>query len=164
MSYILIDIFKTSPDLKYKFISSTHNISPKTQVSLKYPDLELEENQEKLNWVKDLDANWKSGRNTHKYNMRRDKNELTSGYIIVKILFNFFKISIVDLQCFFNFCCTGKWPDHTQFPVLYSGTPLPLHSKCNSLHPPNPNSPSITLPPPSPLATTSLLSLAVICF
>ena len=33
--------------------------------------------------------------------------------------------------------------------MLYSGTPLPIHSKCNSLHLPTPNSPSIPLPPPT---------------
>ena len=35
------------------------------------------------------------------------------------------------------------------FPVLYSKTPLPIHSKHSSLHLPTLNSPSIPLPPDS---------------
>ena len=35
----------------------------------------------------------------------------------------------------------------THFPVLYSRTPLPIHSKCNSLHPPTLKSLSILLSP-----------------
>ena len=54
--------------------------------------------------------------------------------------------------------------DWTQSPVLYSSTPLLIHSKCNSLHIPTPNSPSSALHLPSPLATTSLFSLSMICF
>ena len=46
--------------------------------------------------------------------------------------------------------------DWKQFPVLYSRTSLLIHSRCNSLHLPTPNSLSIPLLPPSPLATTSL--------
>ena len=40
----------------------------------------------------------------------------------------FKNLSIVDLQYFFNFCSTAKWPDHTPFPVLYSRAPLPFRS------------------------------------
>ena len=79
--------------------------------------------------------------------------------ILFYFLFIFiFYSSIVDLQCFF------KWPSHTQFPMLYSRVPLHIHLKDNSLHPKTPNCPSIPLPPCSPLGTTSLLSLARICF
>ena len=39
-----------------------------------------------------------------------------------------------------------------------------MHSKYTSSHPPTPNSLSIPLTPPSPLVTTSLLSVAMICF
>ena len=42
-------------------------------------------------------------------------------------------------------CSTPK--DWTLFSVLCCRTPLPIHSKCNSLHLPNPNSPSTPLPP-----------------
>ena len=61
--------------------------------------------------------------------------------------------------------CTAKCPNHTQFPVLCCRVPLPIHSKCNSLHPETLKCPSIPLPPsPLPLGTTSLFSLAVVCF
>ena len=46
--------------------------------------------------------------------------------------------------------------DWLEFPVLYSRTSLLIHSKHNSLHLQTSNSPSILLPLPSPLATTSL--------
>ena len=60
---------------------------------------------------------------------------------------------------------SGSIPrDSTEFPELYSITLFLTHSKCNSLHLPNLNSPSIPLPLHSLLGTTILLSLAVICF
>ena len=43
-------------------------------------------------------------------------------------------------------------------------TSLLIHSKCNSLHLPTPNSPPTILPPPSLLATTSLFSTSVSLF
>ena len=46
--------------------------------------------------------------------------------------------------------------------MLYSRTPLLIHSKWHSLHLPTPNSQSVPLPLPS--ATTSLLSLSVLSF
>ena len=46
------------------------------------------------------------------------------------------------------------------FPMLYNRTSLIIHSKCNSLHLPTPNSHSIPLPSCSPLATTSLFSMS----
>ena len=49
-------------------------------------------------------------------------------FIEVWLIYNVSAISVV----------TAKWPSHTQFPVLYNRTPLPIHSKCNSLHPPTP--------------------------
>ena len=85
-------------------------------------------------------------------------------FYVRELFFVFLFLSGVDLQCFFNFCCRAKWPNHIQFLMLYSLAPLPIHSKCNSLHPKTPNSPSIPLPPPSPLGNQSLRSLAVICF
>ena len=48
--------------------------------------------------------------------------------------------------------------------MLCSRTSLLLHSKCNSLHLPTPNSPSIPLPSLSPLATTSLFSMPRLTF
>ena len=77
---------------------------------------------------------------------------------------------LLDLRCSFNFCCTAKWSsytytyiffffwyyfpscsnprDWTESPVLNSWTSLLIHSKCNSLHLPTPNSPSLPLPLP----------------
>ena len=49
-------------------------------------------------------------------------------------------------------------------PVLYSRTSFLIHSKCNSLHLPTPNSPSTPLPPLSHLATTSLFSTSLSLF
>jgi len=90
------------------------------------------------------------------------------------LIFKTFYWNIIDLQCSFSFCCTVKWPsrthtcvcvysflkyylpscsnprDWTQFPVLYSRTLLLIHSKCNSMYLPTPNSLSIPLFPPSP--------------
>ena len=43
--------------------------------------------------------------------------------------------------------------DWTWFSVLYSRTPLLIHSKCNSLHLPTPNLPSIPVPPHTLLPT-----------
>ena len=57
---------------------------------------------------------------------------------------------VCDLQCFFNFCCTAKWPNNTEFPGLYSRASLLIHSKYNSLFKKTPNCPSIPLPPASP--------------
>ena len=54
----------------------------------------------------------------------------------------------------------GDW---MYFPVLYSRM-LFIHSKCNSLHLITPNSQSISLPPPSSLATISLFSMSVSLF
>ena len=51
--------------------------------------------------------------------------------------------------------------DWMWFPVQYSRTSLLIHSKCNSLRLLTPNSPSIPLPPPPPLATTGLFSMSV---
>ena len=50
--------------------------------------------------------------------------------------------------------------DWTQFPVLYSRTSLPIHSKC-SLHTLTPNFQSIPLPFPFPLTTTNIFSMSV---
>ena len=61
-----------------------------------------------------------------------------------------FLLKYIDLQCFFNFCCTAQWPNLIQFPVLFSRTSMPIHFKCNSLHPPTQNSLSLPLPPPPP--------------
>ena len=36
---------------------------------------------------------------------------------------------MADLQCVFHLCCTAKRPNHKQVPVLYSRTPLPIHSE-----------------------------------
>ena len=60
-----------------------------------------------------------------------------------------FKIKLYLIYNIFNLCCTAKWPKHTQFPVLYSRTLFPIHSKCNSLHSLAPNSPFIPLPLPT---------------
>ena len=54
--------------------------------------------------------------------------------------------------------------DWIEFPVLYHRTSLLSHSKCHSLHLLTPSSPSIPLPPPTPLATTSLFSGSEIYF
>ena len=56
--------------------------------------------------------------------------------------------------------------DWVEFPVLYSRTSLPIHSKCNSLHLLPSSSPSIPLPPPSPSAAPGLFSTSVrlVCF
>ena len=92
----------------------------------------------------------------HSHNQVR-KTEVQTSYFL------FFK-SIVDLQCFFNFCYTAKSSNHTQFSVLYRRVTLSIHAKYNTLHPKTPNCPSIPLPPPfSPLGTSSLGSLAMIC-
>ena len=48
-------------------------------------------------------------------------------------------------------------------PCAISRNPLLVHSKCNSLRLPTLNSQSIPFPP-LPLASTSLLSMSVICF
>ena len=50
------------------------------------------------------------------------------------------------------------------FPVLYSRTSLFIHSKCNGVRRPTPNSQSIPLPSPQSLATTSLFSMSVSLF
>jgi len=82
-----------------------------------------------------------------------------------------FVFIIVDLQWCANLCCIAKWPSHvymchffsyscsscsiprnwTQFTVLYSRTPLLIHSNYSNLHLLTPNSLSIPLPllPPS---------------
>ena len=88
---------------------------------------------------------------------------ITSFLFISHILFYIFQ-SIVDLQCFFDFFCTAKWHSHTQFPVLYVGAHCPFVPNVRVCIPKSPNSPSIPLPPHFSLATTSLLSLAVIGF
>ena len=83
----------------------------------------------------------------------------------------FLNWSTVDLHCCAHLCHTAKWLSFThiyilfkysfplwlipgdwiQFPVLHSRTLPFIHSKCNSLHLPTPNSHSITLPPCLPL-------------
>ena len=54
--------------------------------------------------------------------------------------------------------------DWIQFPVLYSRTSMLIHSKCNSLYLPTPNSLSIPLAPLSLLTTTSLFSMSLSLF
>ena len=54
--------------------------------------------------------------------------------------------------------------DWIEFPVRYSRTLLSVISKCSRLHLLIPNSQSIPLPPHSPSATTSLLSMSVTLF
>ena len=51
--------------------------------------------------------------------------------------------------------------DGREFPVLYSKTGWLIHSPCNNLHPPTPDSQSLPLPSPSLSATTSLFSMSV---
>ena len=82
------------------------------------------------------------------------------------MLYSIVTQSYIYIHCFFSYCLPSlPIPrDWTQFPVLYSRTSLPIHSKCNSLHLPTPNSPSIPLPLHSPLATTSLFSKSVSLF
>ena len=74
---------------------------------------------------------------------------------------------IIDLECCASFCYTAKWFSYTytyihsfwdsspikiitkywvEFPVLYSRSPLAIHSICNSVHMPIP-SPQSILPP-----------------
>ena len=55
-------------------------------------------------------------------------------------------IHILFFSCYLPSCSNPR--DWTQFPALYSRTPLPIRSKCNSLHLPTPNSPSIPFSPP----------------
>ena len=94
-------------------------------------------------------------------------------------VFYFLKLKYSWCKMLCNFCSTAKWPiclflyylpscsiprDWIQFPALYSKASLHILSKHNSLHLPNPNSPSIPLLPPSSLAPTSLFSLSVSLF
>ena len=51
-----------------------------------------------------------------------------------------------------------------QSSLLHTRTSLLIHSNIIVCYPPTPNSPSIPLPPPSPLATTSLFSMSVSLF
>ena len=58
----------------------------------------------------------------------------------------FLNWSIVDLQCFFSFCCTAEWPSHTPFPVLCSRTPrVCIPHVTVGIHQPPPPHPT---PPP----------------
>ena len=71
--------------------------------------------------------------------------------------------SVIQRYPFFFSCDlpSGSIPrDCVEFPVLYSRTSLLIHSQCSGLHLLTPNSPSTPLHPPSPLATTSLLSMS----
>ena len=54
--------------------------------------------------------------------------------------------------------------DQIQFPLLYRRISLLIHFKCNSLHLLIPDSQSITLPPSSLSATTSLFSMSISLF
>ena len=55
-------------------------------------------------------------------------------------------------------------PRKLEFPVPYSRTSLLIHSRCHHLLLRTPNSPSIPVPPPSPLAATSLFFMSVSLF
>ena len=105
-----------------------------------------------------IDASW-----IHFHYTTPETPSLVLRSTIFIFLIFFLLLSIVDLQCIIIFCCTAKWPSHTQLPVLYNWTPLPIHSKCYTLHSWTPNWYTL-LPPLSLLATTSLLSMSVICF
>ena len=84
-----------------------------------------------------------------------------------------FHWSLVELQCFVNYCCAAKWLSYShihsfsyspplwfiigywiQFPVPSRRTLLLTVSIYNSLHLLTPNSYSYPLPPPFPLADT----------
>ena len=111
--------------------------------------------------------------------------KLHTNYIYKIQILLFFKkfFIIVDLQCCANFCSSNQViPIYTlfffylpscsiprdliQFLVLSSRTSSLIHSKYNSLHLLNSNFPSIHLPPPFPLAITSLFYVCEVfsCF
>ena len=93
----------------------------------------------------------------------------------------FFYWSIVDLQSCVNYFCRAKWRLYihslsssfplwfiTRYwiyvPVLYVMILLFIHSVYTGLYMLIPNSQSVSLPPPSPFATTSLFSVSLILF
>ena len=110
------------------------------------------------------------------------------------LFFNFiiYLLKYSCLQHCANFCCTAQRPSHTytyiyicicmySFPhnichhvlsqeIIYNTRCCIIGPHClpnlnvNSLHLLTPNSPSIPLPPPTTLATTSLFSISVILF
>ena len=74
-------------------------------------------------------------------------------FIKVELIYTVSSISLVQ-----------KSDPITEFPVLDSRTSIPIHSKCNSLHPATPN--SLSIPTPSPLlpGNHSLLCTSLTCF
>ena len=112
---------------------------------------------------------WEKKRGTYSLKISTDLEIIRTNHN--KIIHNWSKntwmylffIKVVDLQCFFNFCCTVMWPKHTQFPVLYCRPPLssiPNVTVCIT-------NPKLPIYPTASLilsATTSLLSMSVIFF
>ena len=77
-------------------------------------------------------------------------------------------IHVLNILCKIFFSIIAYPGDWIQFPVLYIRTLLFIHSKCNILHIPTPNSQSIPIPSPLPLGKHKsvlyvCVSISVIC-